>query len=41
MKMEHVLHAPDDGTIVSLEAQDGEQLQEGAVIARLEREPAE
>ena len=41
MKMEHVLHAPDDGTIVSLEAQDGEQLKEGAVIARLEREPAE
>ena len=38
MKMEHVLIAPGDGTVVAVEAQEGEQLAEGAIVARLEPE---
>jgi 3-methylcrotonyl-CoA carboxylase alpha subunit len=35
MKMEHVLHAPRDGVIAKLAAAEGQQVQQGALIAAL------
>lgn len=35
MKMEHILHAPADGTVKSLPHREGEQVDLGAVIAEL------
>jgi biotin carboxyl carrier protein len=35
MKMEHVLHAPRDGTIEKIAVKEGEQVVLGAVIATL------
>jgi 3-methylcrotonyl-CoA carboxylase alpha subunit len=36
MKMEHVLHAPADGLVVSVPRAEGDQVELGAVIAELE-----
>jgi 3-methylcrotonyl-CoA carboxylase alpha subunit len=35
MKMEHVLHAPSDGLVVSVPRAEGEQVEQGTVIAEL------
>ena len=35
MKMEHVVKAPRDGVIAELPAQEGAQVKEGQVLARL------
>ena len=35
MKMEHVLHAPRDGTVESVAVKEGEQVVQGAVVAVL------
>jgi 3-methylcrotonyl-CoA carboxylase alpha subunit len=35
MKMEHVLHAPRDGTVGSVAVKEGEQVVQGAVVAVL------
>ena len=36
MKMEHVLHAPRDGVITALDAREGVQVDQGAVVAIIE-----
>jgi 3-methylcrotonyl-CoA carboxylase alpha subunit len=36
MKMEHALVAPFDGVVVELNAREGAQVTEGAVLARVE-----
>ena len=37
MKMEHVLTAPFDGVVASLDAREGDQVAEGVVLIRLEK----
>ena len=37
MKMEHTLTAPFDGVVAELDASEGAQVSEGALLARVER----
>jgi 3-methylcrotonyl-CoA carboxylase alpha subunit len=37
MKMEHTLTAPFDGVVAELSAEEGAQVSEGALLARVER----
>jgi len=37
MKMEHSLTAPFDGVVAELEAREGAQVSEGALLARIEK----
>jgi 3-methylcrotonyl-CoA carboxylase alpha subunit len=37
MKMEYILVAPFDGTVADLAVKTGSQVEEGAVLARIER----
>ena len=37
MKMEHSLTAPFDGKVIELEASEGAQVSEGALLARIEK----
>ena len=38
MKMEYILVAPFDGTVADLTVRAGSQVQEGALLARIEKE---
>ena len=38
MKMEHTLTAPFDGKVAELDASEGAQVSEGALLARVERD---
>jgi 3-methylcrotonyl-CoA carboxylase alpha subunit len=38
MKMEHSLTAPFDGVVAALEAKEGAQVTEGALLVRVEKE---